>query len=86
MITFRVTDYTNLAPLKCCRLTDRRRNRRTDEVDLLLDLHSLNQRRLKTGKQNPFQLLIFKNQNFERGSGYLYFQVLIIFRLRASSR
>ena len=23
-------------------------------------------------KQNPFQLLIFKNQNFEDGSGYLY--------------
>ena len=25
-------------------------------------------------KQNPFQLLVSKHQNFERGSGYLYFQ------------
>ena len=33
------------------------------------------------GKQNPFQLLIFKNQG---GSDYMYSQVLVIFRLGTS--
>ena len=42
MITFGVTDYTNLVPLKCCRRTDRQTDGRTGGVDPLLDLLSLN--------------------------------------------
>ena len=49
MKAFGVTDYTNLAPQKCCGQTngrtDGQTDGRTDGVDPLLDLLSLKRRR-----------------------------------------
>ena len=53
MKAFGVTDYTNLAPQKCCgqtngqtdKRTDRQTDGQTDGVDPLLDLLSLKRRR-----------------------------------------
>ena len=47
MKAFGVTDYTNLAPQKCCGQTNTRTDRSTDGAGPLLDLLSLKKKTVK---------------------------------------